>query len=311
MSARLAQRGAALVTAMILVALVVTVSASMVWQQWRAVRVETAERARMQSAWILAGALDWARLILREDARSGRPTALTEPWAQPLPETRLATFLAVDKSNADEGPEAFLSGAISDAQSRYNLLNLVVEDKVAPAELQTLQRLCDLAGVPGGTADRIAASVLGALADEGDGRDAPLLPRSVAQLGWFGLDADTIAKLQPYVVLLPVPTPVNLNTAPREVLAAVLDGVDLASAERITRERMRQTFRNLDMVKPLLPETVSLDARRVGVMSSFFEVRGRMRLDDWLVEETALMQRRGLDVVPLWRDRVNLVETVR
>ena len=32
----------------------------MVWQQWRAVQVEAAERARTQAAWILTGALDWA-----------------------------------------------------------------------------------------------------------------------------------------------------------------------------------------------------------------------------------------------------------
>ena len=67
--------GAALLTAMIIVALVATLAGAMVWQQWRAVQVEAAERARTQSAWILSGALDWARLILREDAR--RPAAPT------------------------------------------------------------------------------------------------------------------------------------------------------------------------------------------------------------------------------------------
>src|SRR5512147_3519 len=119
------QRGAALLTAMIIVTLIVTLAASMVWQQWRAVQVEAAERARMQSAWILNGALDWARLILREDARSGRPTALTEPWATPLAEARLSTFLAVDKDNTDDAPDAFLSGVITDAQARYNLTSLL------------------------------------------------------------------------------------------------------------------------------------------------------------------------------------------
>ena len=57
---------------MIIVALVATLAGSMVWQQWRAIQVEAAERARTQSAWILSGALDWARLILREDARDRR-----------------------------------------------------------------------------------------------------------------------------------------------------------------------------------------------------------------------------------------------
>jgi general secretion pathway protein K len=41
------QRGAALLTAMIIVTLVATLAAAMVWQQWRAVQVEVAERARL------------------------------------------------------------------------------------------------------------------------------------------------------------------------------------------------------------------------------------------------------------------------
>ena len=119
-------RGAALLIAMSLLVLVTTLAAGMVWQQHRAIQVEAAERSRTQSAWILNGALDWARLILREDARSGGPTALSEPWATPLAEARLSTFLAVDKdNNAEGGPDAFLSGAITDLQSRYNLRNLL------------------------------------------------------------------------------------------------------------------------------------------------------------------------------------------
>lgn len=64
------QRGAALLAAMLTVTLVATLAASAMWQQWRAVEVETAERGRVQSAWILVGALDWSRLILASDGRA-------------------------------------------------------------------------------------------------------------------------------------------------------------------------------------------------------------------------------------------------
>jgi general secretion pathway protein K len=77
------QRGAALLTAMLTVVLVASMAAAALWQQWRSVEVETAERTRTQSLWILTGALDWARLILREDARSGGADHLGEPWAVP------------------------------------------------------------------------------------------------------------------------------------------------------------------------------------------------------------------------------------
>ena len=65
------ETGAALLAAMLTVALVASMAAAALWQQWRSVEVEAAERGRVQSLWVLTGALDWARLILREDARSG------------------------------------------------------------------------------------------------------------------------------------------------------------------------------------------------------------------------------------------------
>ena len=107
-------RGAALLVAMVLLTVVATLAAGMVWQQWKGVQVEAAERSRVQTAWILMGALDWARLILREDARSGRATSLNEPWATPLAEARLSTFLAVDGSNNTDTD----SRTITDAMRR-------------------------------------------------------------------------------------------------------------------------------------------------------------------------------------------------
>ena len=95
------QRGAAILTAMLLVTLVASLSAAALWWQWRGIEVETAERARVQSAWILQGALDWARLILREDARTGGTDHLAEPWAIPLQEARLSTFLATREGVGD------------------------------------------------------------------------------------------------------------------------------------------------------------------------------------------------------------------
>ena len=67
------QRGAAILAAMLTVVLVAALASAALWQQWRSVEVETARRTRVQSAWVLTGALDWARLILREDGRRGGP----------------------------------------------------------------------------------------------------------------------------------------------------------------------------------------------------------------------------------------------
>ena len=305
------QRGAALLTAMIIVALVATLAAAMVWQQWRAVQVEAAERARAQSAWILTGARDFAGLILKEDFKGGRnTTALTEPWALPLKEARLSTFLAVDKANADDGPEAFLSGNLTDAQARYNLRNLVgAQGKPDPAQLETLVRLCENLGLDGSVAQRIAVGLNAAIGAAGTGVNtaAPLEPKTVSQLIWLGIDQSAVTALQPFVVLLPTVTPVNVNTASKEVLAAVAN-IDQASAERLVQLRQRGPFKSiaLFLTQAAIPSGTTLD---IDVRSSFFEVRGSLRLADHVLTERSLVQRgQSGNVIALQRERIASLE---
>lgn len=301
------QRGAALLTAMLIVSLVASLAAAMVWRQYRAVQIEAAERARAQSGWILLGALDWARLILREDARANRSEpvdSLSEAWATPLAEARLSTFLAADKSNTDDGPEAFLSGSIADAQARYNLRNLLAGTEMPALELRTLQRLCESAGLPTNTATQLATALRAAWAAPSE--TTALRPQNIDQLAWLGLSRETIERLRPFVTLLPQPTAVNLNTAPREVIAALADGLDLASAERIVQQRQSQPLKSLAVALSLMPAGVTLGEQRAAVNSAFFLVSGRLRLDQRVVEERWLVQRRELEVLVQQRQRVNL-----
>lgn len=314
------QAGAALLTAMIIVVLVTTLAASMVWQQWRSVQIEEAERARTQASWILVGALDWARLILREDARAGGPDHLGEPWAVPLAEARLSTFLAADRdNNADGGPEAFLSGSIEDATGRYNLRNLVDGGIVQSIELEALQRLCESSGVTASVAGQLANQLREAImADpstppvEGAppvSDDPPLLPHTMRQLRWMGIDPQALARLERFVTLLPARTAINVNTAPREVIAAVL-GIDLGSAERIVAARQRGPIGGTDDLQALLPENTVVDPARISTQSNFFYVQGRLRLGTRIVEERSLVERRERgDIIPIRRERVSMVDS--
>jgi general secretion pathway protein K len=307
----LQQRGAALLIAMVILTMMATLASSMVWQQWRAVQVEAAERARVQSAWILMGALDWGRLILREDARNGGADHLGEPWATPLAEARLSTFLAADQNNTDDGPEAFLSGSITDAQSRYNLRNLVDPGtgKVLPAEQAVLERLFESIAVSTDVAVRIAKQLNSATSLVNPAANSPLPPESVAELTWLGIDEATVQLIQPYVVLLPIATPVNLNTASAQVLSAVIDKLDLGGAERLVQARQRNYFRSVLDAQNVVGANFPLSPNRVGVNSNFFELGGRLRLGDRILEEQSMVQRRGLNVETFQRRRVNLRES--
>lgn len=310
-------RGAALLLAMLILTLVATLAAGMVWQQWRAIQVEAAERARSQSAWILSGALDWARLILREDARTGGADHLGEPWAVPLAEARLSSFLAADKDNnsaADnDGLDAFLSGAITDAQSRWNLRRLIsAEGKVVEAEQRVLQRLCDQAGAVSDCADRIGTALAKAWAPPaaaGSSSDATIAPQRLAHLAWLGVDQDTLNRLEPWVIVLPASdTRVNVNTAAAEVIAAAVDGMSLGSAQRLVQERARQYIRDIaaEATRSYFPADPKTNLDGIGVSSRYFIVQGRLRLDNRVLEERSLIERRQLEMMVLLRERLNL-----
>ena len=315
---RHAQTGAALLTAMIIVTLVATLAASMVWQQWRAVQVEGAERARAQSAWILAGALDWARLILKEDARSGGGANavdhLGEPWAVPLAEARLSTFLAADQSNTDDAPDAFLSGLITDAQSRFNVANLLKADGTPdPDQVEVLFRLCEATGISTDVATRITSGLRDVKAGgKTPPPTAPLTPRTVSQLAWFGVPPEAVKALTPYIVVLDAQTAVNMNTAPREVVFAVVKGFDLGQAERFVQTRQRKHFDSVATLKAALPADLDMTKIKLAVTTKFFEVRGRLRLGTRVLEQISLVERRTAgtttDVVVLRRERVSSLD---
>jgi general secretion pathway protein K len=317
--------------AMITVALVATLAAAALWRQWRGIEVESAERTRVQSAWLLTGALDWARVMLRgdlyEDRKSGQPVDhLGEPWAVPLAESRLSDFLSAGGAGAsDLERDAFLSGQITDLQSRLNVLNLAAPDaSTQEAALQRFQRLFQTLGLPTGQLAALQRSLICAYAKmypsqfqaAGAGctarGDASLLPQRVEQLTWLGLDPATVARLSPYVTVLPGPgpgsvTPVNLNTASSVVISAALPGLDAAQAERLVTLRQSAYFKNpADALRRGDIASAGItDMSWVDVKSDFFEVRGRLRLDNVALQEIATVKREGnlSRVRPLWRAR--------
>jgi general secretion pathway protein K len=308
--------GAALLAAMLTVALVATFAAAALWQQWRSTEVEAAERARVQSTWVLTGALDWARLLLREDARSGGPDHLGEPWAVPLQEARLSSFLAADRnSTADTGPdmlEAFLSGQVIDLQSLLNVSSLVDSaGNISPTQVRSFRRLFELLGLPPAQVDLLVENLRFASDTSANNRSAPmapLFPQRVEELAWLGVPVATIAALQPYITVLPErgSTPVNLNTAAAEVIYASVDGLSMADAQRLVAVRERTPFRNVPDASHAIGAPDAMFAAgqaNVTTNSRFFEVRSRLRLDQLVVEERAVLRRDGLDVKTLQRER--------
>lgn len=294
------QRGAALLLAMIVMTLVATLAAAMVWHQARAVQLEAAERARAQAGWILDGAVDWAREIWRRNAADS-PSG-QQPWDLEVAEGRLSSFLATDREqSADVAVDAFLAGRVEDAQSRYNLRNLVdASGKLVEVEVLALRRLFEALGLPG-SPEALALELARAWGpvQPGSTQPRPLSPTRIEHLAWLGVDERTLSRLRTVADILPERTPVNLNTASREVLYAVLPGADMGAAARLVREP-RNRFkslqdvraRNIVPVEVLDPDNPAHQAR-VAVGSSHVRVIASIRLEDRVLTETALLRRTG------------------
>lgn len=322
------QTGAALLGAMLVLTLVASLASGALWLQWRQVELEAAERTRAQSLWLMTGAMDWTRLILSEDARAGQSADhLGEPWALPVQESKLSTFLSQDRQWREGDPEVFLSGQIVDAQSRLNLTALLDNGRPSPAQQAAWTRLFARLALPpselqlllqrwpqavaASERERTATSGVGpttaAAGGSAVGADAPLLPQRLEQLAWLGLQAATLERLQPYATVLPLATPVNLNTADPVVLEAVVPGLSSADARQWVLRRNNQPWMTLqEAAQALGPQGGQLDPALHAVRSRYFEIQGRLRIDLTVQQERALIEREGGQTRMLWRTRASL-----
>jgi len=302
---------------MLTVTLVAAIASAALWQQWRQVEIESAERGRSQTAWMMTGALDWTRLILREDAQSAQGAGvdhLGEPWALPVQESKLSTFLSQDQQWREGDTDVFLSGQISDAQSRLNVMNLLDNGQISVPALQRFGRLFARLNLPlqelQTLSRQLQAAAAAAKSPAGSTAPAPLMPQETAQLVWLGLSPGTLAALDNFITLLPEPTPVNLNTAPAEVLMASLPGIDLAQARQWVSLRERGHWPSLEAARKALGAAgQNLQTGQHDVQSRYFEVTGRMRIDDVVQVEQLLVKREGNQVHMVWRKRSPVLVT--
>ena len=199
---------------------------------------------------------------------------------------------------------------MTDLQSRLNVMNLAVGDANGRQEAYLrFQRLFELLNLRNAELallrDNLQRAADAMKAAAPDGNDAPLLPRRFDQLAWLGLSPESLQVLRPYLTVLPLEgsaaTKVNVNTAPAPVLVAAL-GLNPADAQRLVGERERDIFKDLADAR-----LQRADTAWAGVNSSFFEVRGRLRLDDVALEEVSVVRRTGRNrVSTLWRERAAL-----
>lgn len=330
------QSGVAVVTALLLTTLAITIVASLFWQQQVQVRSIENQRFQLQKKWVLRGALDWARLILREDLRTSRDNVdhLGEPWAVTLGETHLDQYVENGKGDSDDS-EASLSGQITDAQSRFNLNNLATNGVPNLNEVAMFSRLLTnlrmdpslaqnaasmvastqsktiTAGTGSGSIKENASSGSAASSvnssDASKSASAEFIPEvqflRFSQiddlLAVTGFTSEMVLRLRDFVAVLPYKTSINLNTTSKEVMAARLD-IGLTDAALIVAGRDRAYFYGLSDFNTRFPKKIGTYENDISFSTKYFFVNGKVKLSRSALEVNALLERTDVATKVLW-----------
>ena len=264
------QRGMAIISALLIAAVVAVLAGAMLTRQTVFTRSLEAEQLRTQGQWLLQGGLERSRQLLWDARQKDVLTRLDQPWAR-----------------AQGG--AF-EGRIDDEQGKFNLRNLVNRQQVDTEQLQSFERLCRTIGVDPAVSRRISQRVIGSYASPAK---YPML-RSLDDLsGIEGLDPVVLQRMQVYISVLPGITWVNGNTASAEVLSAVVPQLSLSQAHGLVAERDsgRWFINRGDFVNRLNLPQVSVDSVQVGITSEWFRLQGQARREQRRVTIDALLHR--------------------
>lgn len=297
------QRGVAVILALLIVMLAATIAAYMAQQQsmWQ-------QQVENQFNWVQARkigitAIDWARAVLADDAGANSYDHPGELWTKQLP-----------TATVENGQ---VTGKIEDQQGLFNLNNLVSNGATNIAYVARFQRLLTLLDLPTELAGALAdwMDTDGEVQSPGGAEDAYYLSlpqpyrtanRPLVELDELllvkGFDAATLQRLRPYVSALPAPTPINVNFAPPEVLAAMIDGLTISQARALVQQGAGQPFQSEADFNKLLPPTMQLPGGTVTVSSQFFMVSGYANFGKAQIVMEALLQRTGGQSTVIWQN---------
>lgn len=289
---RAQQQGVAIVLAMGVVALAALTATAMMTTQSTWLRQSELTAEHVQAQTLIQVGVDWTRAMLSDDFRTSNVDHLGEPWALRLP--------PMPVENGE------LSGHIDDQQGAFNLNNLVADGKVNLAQLAHFERLLSILGLPPALAD--------ALVDWLDADNEPqpqggaedefytaLQPayltanRPLIDVGELvlvrGFDDGVRARLRPFVSALPVFTAVNVNTAPPEVIAALVDDLGLDDARALVEKRERIYFRDRTDFLNQLPKGALVAIADISFSSNYFMVQMRVTIGSAQARSVALLAR--------------------
>lgn len=286
------QKGIALITILVMVALA-TILAATIAQRQKFTAENTAYLMRQnQSLWYAKSAETFFSELLVEDAENaGDVDYLQENWAKPMP--------------AFPVEDGYVTGQLYDESGKFNLNSLVDDSgQVNVAAKEWFERLLTNVGlnaqlseavIDWQDADNETLGPMGAEESYYRGLRNAYLPanskfHAVEELKMVrGFEGEKYLLIAPYVSAIAVQdAKVNINTAPAIVLASLAESLDVETVEAVLEQRQQnmEHFSNVDELWSLEPFSQAKNENQtalnalLGVKSIYFQAKIEVMLSE-------------------------------
>jgi general secretion pathway protein K len=286
------QRGVALITVLLVFALVAIVAAEMLRRSQLNLRSVGNLIETRQAYYYALGGEAYARQLLALDVRDGHgdKDLLSEPWAQ------------TDERETFEIEQGEMVVTIRDLQGRLNLNGIVDQQgQLQQGGLAQLQRLLDALNLDPAYAqqwqdwldkDQVRQPSGAEDADYPDYRTAGGWEADISALRLLRtMRAEDFDKLAPHVTVLPAPTAINVNTADRTVLRALSPIMSESRAAQVVARQQAGGYADTAAFLAAMGAAGSIDADDVAVQSDFFEVLVTVKYQRRLQRLRTVLQR--------------------
>ena len=291
------QRGVALITAILIMALITTLTFGLEWDNSLDLRRTYVSMYREEAIQAALGAESWVRILLQQDADDSETDHLGEIWASELPVLPLGA-----EGDSIQGE---IYGQIEDLQGRFNVNNLIDEQgQIDQATLEQFQRLLSALSLDvrfaGITADWIDADQTASFPDGAEDsiytgivppyRSANQMLTTARELAALeGMDKATLDALLPHIVALPGRTGINVNTATGPVLQSLDENMSAADVERLLAEREEAGFADIanSFSSLVTPDVLN----QLEESSNFFQLKVIVRVDTVRITYYTILER--------------------
>ncbi|KPC55129.1 type II secretion system minor pseudopilin GspK [Amantichitinum ursilacus] len=293
------QQGIAILTAVGIAALVAALAAWIAWRQALWYRQLENQFDQAEAIGVIRASINLVRLTLRDDARNNQIDHMLEPWNIPIP--------AIPVENGRAGGRIIEQGGLFNLNNLVDDKGAIVDDQVQCFKrlLTTLQLSTDLADVLADWED--ADSDLSSSSSAEDNAYLGMSPpyraanQRLTDLGSLtrvrGFTPDIIARLQPFVTVVPLQTKVNVNFASAEVLTAVVPNMSLSVAQSVISKRAGRYFKDIGEFRDTLPDSFKAQAiTSITVQTTYFINEVEAQFGRVTLRYQALLERTSTDL---------------